>query len=136
MPGSTRPWTVVKDRMSENRMAHRIRATRDAPSQARRMIGEMSSNIGRGIDDVALVLSELVTNSVVHGNGSGDIDFSLDVGNSIRVEVTDRGAGFDPSKRPRSSDGLGLVLVERLAQDWGVSRDGDQFTVWAVLPRG
>lgn len=135
MPRRARSRMVVKERVSENRMARRIKATREAPSQARRMIGQHARNLGQRVDDVALVLSELVTNSVVHGNSSDEIEFSLEVGNSIRVEVTDRGTGFDPTREPVGGNGLGLVLVERLAQDWGVTRDGDEFTVWAVLAK-
>ena len=131
----------MNDQMSENGMARRIRATRDAPSQARRMIGGLASDLGHRLDDVALVLSELVTNSVVHGGAAGDIDgdidFSLSVGNTIRLEVTDTGSGFDETELPVGKDnGLGLVLVDRLSQDWGVARDGNRFTVWVEIPKG
>lgn len=136
MSCNSRPWTLAKDRMSENRLARKISATRDAPAQARRMIGDIAGELGHRLDDVTLVLSELVTNSVIHGNPSGDIDFRLEVGNSIRVEVTDQGGGFDTRARPEGKNGLGLVLVERLSEDWGVTRDGDGFTVWAELPKG
>jgi len=131
----------MNDQMSENGMARRIRASGDAPSQARRMISSLASDLGHRLDDVALILSELVTNSVVHGGAAGDIDgdidFSLSVGNTIRLEVTDTGSGFDETELPVGKDnGLGLVLVDRLSRDWGVRRDGNRFTVWVEIPKG
>lgn len=117
-------------------MERRIRATTDAPSQARKMIGDLARDLGHRLDDVSLILSELVTNSVVHGDAAGEIDFSLSVGDSIRLEVTDMGDGFDDVRAAAARDnGLGLVLVDRLSKDWGVTRDGDRFTVWVELPR-
>jgi anti-sigma regulatory factor (Ser/Thr protein kinase) len=91
--------------------------------------------------DVRLLVSELVTNSVRHSDmsrpGTVGLDVSLDSG-TIRVEVRDRGAGFDP--RPRragqsKAGGWGLFLVERLADRWGVVRNS--FTrVWFEIDVG
>ena len=91
--------------------------------------------------DVRLLVSELVTNSVRHSEmaapGTVGLDVSLDSG-TIRVEVRDRGAGFDP--RPRragqsKAGGWGLFLVERLADRWGVARNS--FTrVWFEIDLG
>ena len=79
--------------------------------------------------DVRLLVSELVTNSVRHSEmpppRTVDLDVSLD-SETIRVEVRDRGPGFEPrARRPGQSKagGWGLFLVERLADRWGVVRN-------------
>jgi anti-sigma regulatory factor (Ser/Thr protein kinase) len=83
-----------------------------------------------------LLVSELVTNSIRHVTGSLQ-PVVLDVriaSRTIRVEVHDGGAGFEPGKpEPRGADGgFGLFLVERMATRWGVdTRDGTR--VWFEL---
>jgi anti-sigma regulatory factor (Ser/Thr protein kinase) len=98
------------------------------------------------LEDVRLLVSELVTNSVRHSEISTDGLVNLHVSvtsTTLRVEVCDPGKGFEP--KPRDADrsrpgGWGLYLVDRLADRWGVARNG--FTqVWfeidhARSPRG
>jgi anti-sigma regulatory factor (Ser/Thr protein kinase) len=83
-----------------------------------------------------LLVSELVTNSVRHVSGSKEpVALHVDIRDrSIRVEVHDGGAGFQPGRpEPRGADGgFGLFLVERMASRWGVEvRDGTR--VWFEL---
>ena len=91
--------------------------------------------------DVRLLVSELVTNSVRHSGVAPPDSVALDVAvdtDTIRVEFSDCGAGFEP--RPRETDrtrpgGWGLYLVDRLADRWGVARN--QFTrVWFEIDLG
>lgn len=85
-------------------------------------------------DDVALILSELVTNSVLHSkSASGEIDVDVQTQDGrIRLSVTDPGPCFD--EKTSRSDGVGLVLIDRLSIDWGV--DNQQgCTVWVELDR-
>ena len=112
-----------------------------AAAAARRALGGLGDIVGhRRLDDIALLVSELVTNSVRHG-GAGEDDrlelAALREGQRLRVEVTDWGPGFDRDARPRRPTdevgGWGLVLVERLADRWGVERDGDATVVWFEL---
>jgi integral membrane sensor domain MASE1 len=86
--------------------------------------------------DLRLLVSELVTNSVRHARlGPGD-RIRLQVGVSdrvLRVEVSDPGEGFSaniPEPGARGPGGWGLFLTERLADRWGVDRDGEWTTVW------
>jgi anti-sigma regulatory factor (Ser/Thr protein kinase) len=83
--------------------------------------------------DVTLLVSEVVTNCVVHaGLAPGqDIDLRLTRdGDTVRVEVRDEGQGFAESLvRGSRSNGFGLYLVERLSDRWGVKR-GDRTCVW------
>ena len=84
--------------------------------------------------DVALVVSELVTNSVNHPGPEKERELGVEVG--VVISVSDRGAQIIP-RRDRGSGGapLGLQLVDRLAGSWGVARDGVGRTkVWCELP--
>jgi len=90
----------------------------------------MKSELGTRFDDVLLVVSELVSNSVRHSQ-SHDIDVRVEaLDGHIRVEVSDEGPGF-ARDQPRG-EGLGLGIVESLAERWGMVA-GEQFTVWAEL---
>ena len=82
------------------------------------------------IEDLRLLTSEVVTNSVRHaGLAPGDtIGLAVDVSERrVRVEVADDGPSFDPSDLPESSPegtgGWGLWLVEQLSDRWGVIRN-------------
>lgn len=112
-----------------------------AAAAARRALGGLGDIVGhRRLDDIALLVSEVVTNSVRHG-GAGEDDLlelaALREGERLRVEVTDWGPGFDGDARPRrptdGAGGWGLVLVERLADRWGVKRNDDATVVWFEL---
>lgn len=90
------------------------------------------------METLRLLVTELVTNSVKH-TGAETVELTVLVGSSsVRTEVTDAGPGFDPAKTGSpSSDhtGWGLFLVERLAERWGVDKDGGATKVWFELRR-
>jgi len=86
--------------------------------------------------DAALLVSELVTNSVQHAGqppGAPVHIRAAAVDGVVRVEVHDHGRG---PVRPRAPGprhgGFGLHLVDRLAARWGVSHD-DGTRVWFEL---
>jgi anti-sigma regulatory factor (Ser/Thr protein kinase) len=86
--------------------------------------------------DVELLVTELVSNSIRHARLRGHEWVRLGAaveGSLLRVEVSDRGAGFKAIP-PRPADdgagGWGLFIVERLADRWGVERDAAGTTVW------
>lgn len=86
------------------------------------------------VDDVALVVSELVTNAVVHGDG----DITLDVvvrPDTVHVEVRDREPRLpQPTDAPFDAEsGRGLQLVSKVATRWGARRDAPGKVVWADL---
>jgi anti-sigma regulatory factor (Ser/Thr protein kinase) len=98
-----------------------------AAGSARSVLGAFEQSIDPEVmDDVRLLVTELVTNSVRHSEAPGRDTVGLDVSvdeRRIRVEVRDRGAGFEPRpRRPGQSKagGWGLYLVERLTDRWGV----------------
>ncbi|MGY1398615.1 ATP-binding protein [Streptomyces sp. SS10] len=85
------------------------------------------------------VVAELAANAVTHGSVPGR-DFRLAfyvVGHTLRIEVTDTRGDRLPQHQPPSHDaesGRGLLLVEALADRWGVSEDRfPRKTVWAEL---
>ena len=113
-------------------MTLQVESNKSAPAVSRSHLTWMRSELGTRFDDVLLVVSELVSNSVRHSQ-SRDIDVKVEaLDGHIRVEVSDDGPGFSPNQ-PRG-EGLGLGIVEKLAERWGLSA-GDRFTVWAELAR-
>jgi PAS domain S-box-containing protein len=119
----------------------RFRPEPSAVAAARHALEEL---IGAYLDDAALdsaklLTSELVTNAVRHGPGGpyADVCMRLVVRDAaVRVEVIDDGAGFArPARRePREVGGWGLVLVDRVADRWGIEQ-GAPTTVWFELDR-
>ena len=79
------------------------------------------------LEDVRLVVSELVTNSILHAGLSTEDQISLTVkvsAGSVRGRVCDLGSGFEvpsePSPRSDMSGGWGLPIVETISDRWGV----------------
>lgn len=114
-----------------------------APRHARRAVRETLGGTlsQRALGDAELLVSELATNSVRHaGCGEQDelaIEAAVD-DDRVRVRLYDGGYGFDAGA-PEKPDvaqagGFGLVLLDRLADAWGVQR-GERFCVWFELER-
>src|SRR4051794_27464148 len=75
-----------------------------APSAARHAIEHRFAELGPDrLADLALVVSELVTNAVVHGRGTITLKLQHD-GDAVRGEVIDEGGGFERGwTAPKSS---------------------------------
>ena len=111
-----------------------------APSDARRVVRETLRGAvsARTLGDAELLVSELTTNSIRHAdNGELRMEAALQ-GDRIRVRVCDAGEGFEEHRPDKpeleEAGGFGLVLLDRLADDWGVHR-GERFCVWFELDR-
>lgn len=98
-------------------------ADKQAPAAARRFVGGWFQE--HGIDDsytAQLIASELVTNSILHGEPPIVVRVVVDESDGLPViEVEDSGDG-SPRVQPESdtaTDGRGLVLVSALAKEWG-----------------
>lgn len=91
------------------------------------------------LEDVRLLVSEIVTNSLRHAELTAADRVSLRVvanPTRVRAEVLDPGPGFvaAPSAPPvGSGSGWGLFLVQRLADRWGVDRRDHRTRVWFEL---
>lgn len=125
--------------------AQRFSATRRGARLARLLAVHQLTEWGLapgtgGHDAAAIVVAELAANSAVHGRVPGR-DFALllrydhETGR-LEIEVSDTHDRRPTPKAPASDDehGRGLLLVEALADRWGVKeRRGPGKTVWAHL---
>lgn len=117
----------------------RLAPTAGAPGQARLAVKQVLAGCDpEAIETTSLLVSELVTNSLRHGQAVLNASVVLRIvqkGPVIRVEVNDWGQGFEYRRRCEALDqagGWGLYLVERLAARWGVER-GSPNLVWFEL---
>ena len=89
------------------------------------------------LNDTALMVSEVVTNALVHGRTGAPLEVrARRAGGRLRVEVTNSGPGLAPEPRatdPSPDGGFGLFLVERLATRWGLVRHLGKTRVWFEL---
>jgi anti-sigma regulatory factor (Ser/Thr protein kinase) len=88
---------------------------------------------------VLLLVSELVTNAIRHGGADAATSLELELAvkpRTIRVEVKDPGEGFplEPTADPDREGGWGLVLLDHLADRWGIERDLPH-TIWFEIDR-
>ena len=86
-------------------------------------------------DDVALMVSELVTNVSLHARTEALVRVSWREG-CLRVEVTDRSAQPIEVRAHAlgAETGRGLRIVEALAADWAVQTGPTGKTVWFEVP--
>jgi anti-sigma regulatory factor (Ser/Thr protein kinase) len=110
-------------------LSRSFKADREAPRAARHALDELNGQIEAPLKaDIRLLVSEVVTNSVIHAQMEQPGEVTLDVWASddvVRIAVTDRGPGFVVEDRPSGGDrsGWGLMMVDRLADRWGVELD-------------
>jgi anti-sigma regulatory factor (Ser/Thr protein kinase) len=116
----------------------------DAAWVARRAIANNDPSLpGPLLDDLSLLVTELVTNAVLHGGATADGAVQIGIqrrADCIRVDVIDRGTDFDPpapgSNGNSGGGGWGLVLVDRIAERWGIHPVPSGKCVWFELPVG
>jgi anti-sigma regulatory factor (Ser/Thr protein kinase) len=116
------------------------RSTSAAEARHRTLAWLIRHSIGQeAVDAAVLIVSELVTNAVVHGGG-GVVSCALLLGcGSLCIEVTDQGTGrAEPAVRAPADDdvsGRGLLMVSTLSKAWGVTPAIPWGrTVWATVP--
>lgn len=83
------------------------------------------------VETAELLVSEIVTNALVHAGTPIDVGFSF-VDGGLRIEVTD-GSPHAPALRgygPNAGTGRGLMLLEEMVDEWGVVPDDPGKTVW------
>jgi anti-sigma regulatory factor (Ser/Thr protein kinase) len=116
------------------------RADLGAVPEARKALRELLRHWGRpGRSEIAeLLTSELVTNALIHTDH--DAVLTATVGSrGLRVEVRDFGARRPTLRVPNADEGThgrGLILVQSLADAWGVRAHGVGKAVWFELDAG
>jgi anti-sigma regulatory factor (Ser/Thr protein kinase) len=127
--------------VSATEVSLRLSCGPDAISAARRGLDPLEPEVGtERLNDMRLLVSELVTNSVRHARSGEADELALEVsvtGELIHVRVIDSGPGFEASERGPDDDpgsGWGLFLVEQLSDRWGVDLNGTT-QVWFELER-
>jgi anti-sigma regulatory factor (Ser/Thr protein kinase) len=120
---------------SRIRAIYKIEPKPQGAAQARRIIAEeLAPRLPRPVvEDVKLMVSELVTNGIVHGAAEGDAPVMLDLclNGHLRCRVLDHGQGF--AQRTTQVDGpggWGLKVVEQLADRWGMLCSPRRTEVW------
>jgi anti-sigma regulatory factor (Ser/Thr protein kinase) len=91
------------------------------------------------LEDLRLLVSEVVTNSVRHARLRPTDHVALHVSaepKRIRAEIIDPGPGFEPPTHGPAADsgsGWGLFLVQRVAKRWGVDHADGHTRVWFAI---
>ena len=79
------------------------------------------------------MLSELVTNAVLHAGGADRIIVGCRAG-WVHISVHDRKAGqVSPRNDATAVDGRGLRIVDSVAEDWGSRPLAGGKAVWALV---
>jgi anti-sigma regulatory factor (Ser/Thr protein kinase) len=110
--------------------------TTSAPRHARQAITELLAKTGRAdlTADAALLVTELVTNAVVHAGGPIVVTAAY-LESTLRVEVHDPEPAKPILQQPSALDeaGRGLRLVALLAHRWAITPEPDGKTIWFEL---
>ncbi|MET9905831.1 ATP-binding protein [Streptomyces sp. NPDC006476] len=127
---------------AERRFRFELAAHPGSPAQARHLTKARLNgwSVCEDIcDTAALVVTELVTNALVHTASSHIVCELHDGTDLVRIAVRDEGCAPGaphPSRaRPEEEHGRGLLLIDALCHAWGAHEHGPGLLVWAELPR-
>ncbi|MFC6081418.1 ATP-binding protein [Sphaerisporangium aureirubrum] len=104
-------------------------------ARAREYVRERLGDAHPVVGDVTLLVSEVVTNAIVHsdsGDGGWVTLVVVDCGDLVHVNVVDAGGAAVPQVRGDMSGegGRGLLLVEMITSRWGVQENDAGRAVW------
>ncbi|MEU0861046.1 ATP-binding protein [Streptomyces griseofuscus] len=131
----------MKSEISTQEFAMRFTSTPRGARLARRLVSLRLDEWGHPYDGrvneaVTLISAEFAANAVRHGRVPGR-DFHLRLAGGedvVRLEVSDTLTERLPERRaPSGEGGRGLILVEALADKWGVAPRRPGKTVWAEV---
>jgi len=121
-------------------MSLQLSAVPESVRRARGLVVDLTADAGFPqdlVDSAALVLSEVVTNAVVHGRAP--ISLRAEVAPTrLRVEIHDGAPDRVPSVSEvsdRRLGGRGLPIVAAVASTWGCDVDVAGKTVWFTIER-
>src|SRR5690606_36070414 len=107
-------------------------------AEARRWLSKVLDRHPRR-EDAVILLSEAVTNSVVHTRSTAiEVTVHADVDGRLLVTVTDEGADTVPGIPAHPVDdlaesGRGVRLIRALAARWGFTEEQSRCSLWFVL---
>ncbi|MEU6510660.1 ATP-binding protein [Streptomyces sp. NPDC046942] len=131
----------MKSEISTQQFDMRFTSTPRGARLARRLVSHRLYEWGHPYDSpvneaLTLIAAELTANAVRHGHVPGR-DFHLQLTAScttLRLEVSDTRTERLPALRiPQGESGRGLLLVEALADKWGVTPRQPGKSVWAEV---
>lgn len=106
--------------------------------EARAFVDELLArwDAEEAIDVVVLLVSELVTNAVLHAGSRVELSVRL-LADAVRVEVVDTSPVIPSPKEADDTDtsGRGLAIMDAMASAWGVDPLPDGKRVWFEVPR-
>ncbi|WP_327163038.1 SpoIIE family protein phosphatase [Streptomyces zaomyceticus] len=108
----------------------------EAREQVRQLLHDWDDE--EQLDSAVLMVSEMVTNVLVHTDGDALLVAEVACGEKtrrLRVEVSDASDELPHKRHPgeMASSGRGLVLMEMLADAWGVDPRGEGKAIWFEL---
>ena len=114
-----------------------ISGGREAPARARAALGALNGSLSGIREDIRLLVTELVTNAVVHGGAGPETPIEVRVKATpqrVRAEIEHSGPQFEARPRPDEQH-YGLFLVEQIADRWGVEPLGGRNRAWFEVAR-
>jgi len=119
---------------ARSRLAAEVESARSARHFVESTLAAWDSS--EPIDVVKLLVSELVTNAVLHAHSDAEVVVQLRP-RSIRVEVLDRSPDLPVVRQvqPDATSGRGMALVSAFASAWGTRRLPRGKAVWFEVPR-
>jgi anti-sigma regulatory factor (Ser/Thr protein kinase) len=102
---------------------------------ARRFVAAALEPYDIDIDMVSLLVSELVSNVVLHAHTPLEVSVRTR-GSHIRVSVADESPLIPAMKQyaPDSVTGRGLTMIDSAAERWGIDENADGKAVWFEMP--
>ncbi|MFH0243435.1 SpoIIE family protein phosphatase [Streptomyces sp. HK10] len=130
-----RPRPLVRRLVMSVSQSEQIRIA-DARHQLRELLFDWA--VEDQVEGAVLLLSELLTNALVHTEWDATLSAELEGGpgsRRLRVEVADSSDELPHRRHPGelASRGRGLLLLEMLAHSWGVEPRGAGKSIWFEL---
>jgi serine/threonine-protein kinase RsbW len=126
------------ERRAQARYPRHGASVKAARTLARQLAREWG--LDRRGDDLALIVSELMTNAIIHAKTARGREIALTFDLNclrLRVEVKDSGDGYprrsDNGAENDSESGRGLTVISSLTTKWGVAERVIGKTVWAEI---
>ena len=123
--------------VTAERVSVRLPAAPAAARTARGLVRDALSSVDNELlSSIELLVSELVTNTVLHTSSGARLDVHVNRA-TIRVEVFDEDATLPELRMPddHETGGRGLQLVDHIASRWGSEPQRDGKVVWFEIDR-